>query len=62
MTVEKIPVKFPESAKAVEKKYDDLQLAQDKREIEELISYFITYFPYAMNFGRERYKVYYRIY
>jgi hypothetical protein len=55
MNVEKIPVKFPESAKAVEKKCDDLQLAQDKREIEQLISNFITYFPYAMNFGREGY-------
>jgi hypothetical protein len=55
MTAEKVAVKLPESVKPVEKDYEDLQLAQDKREIEELISDFITFFPYAMNFGRERY-------
>jgi len=55
MTGEKILVKFPESAKAVEEEYKDLQLALDKREIEKLISNYITYFPYAINFGHEGY-------
>lgn len=53
MIDEKILVKNPKST--VEEAYEDLQLAQDKKEIEELIDNYLTYFPYAMNFGHEGY-------
>ena len=55
MTHEKVLVKFPESVRTVEEENEDLQLALDKMEIEELISNYITYFPYAMNFGHMGY-------
>jgi uncharacterized membrane protein YvbJ len=55
MTDEKISVTFPESVRAIEEGYEDLQLALDKKEIEELLSNYITYFSYAMNFGHMGY-------
>jgi uncharacterized membrane protein YvbJ len=55
MTHEKVLVKFPDSVRTVEEENEDLQLALDKMEIEELISNYITYFPYAMNFGHMGY-------
>lgn len=55
MTKEKGPAKYSDSVRSVEKEYEDLQLELDKRKIEELISNYITYFPYALNFGHMGY-------
>jgi hypothetical protein len=55
MTKEKSTEKYSDSVRTVEKENEDSQLELDKRKIEELISNYITYFPYSMNFGHMGY-------